>query len=327
MNRNKRDRRGASPRRGEGEAGHDAIAVVGPTGGGKSALALALARALGGTIVNADSMQVYRELRVLTARPSAADEAAAPHRLYGSIPAAEPCSAGRWRALAQAEIAAARASGRVPILVGGTGLYLSALVEGLAPVPPVPAEIRQAVIARFEALGPAAFRAELARRDPAAARLAPGDRQRLVRAAEVLEATGRTLAAWQAQQAKPADAPRLRVLCLLPPRPALYAALDARFAAMVEGGAVAEVEALLALGLDPAVPALKAVGVREIAAFLAGQSSRASMIAAGQQASRNYAKRQFTWFRHRLPAGAETRNEQFSASLAREIIAKFQNHG
>jgi tRNA dimethylallyltransferase len=331
MKANKRETGGASLGRkrrrapGRHDAGqYEAVAIVGPTGSGKSALALALAEALDGTIVNADSMQVYRELRVLTARPSPAEEALVPHRLYGVLPAAEACSAGRWRALAVAEIEAARVAGRMPILVGGTGLYLSALVEGLAPVPPVPADIRRAVTERLDAIGPEAFHAELARRDPASAALGVRDRQRLVRAAEVLEATGRPLSAWQARQKKPADAPRLRVFCLLPPRDALYRAIDARFQRMVDEGAVEEVRALLALGLSPTLPAMKAVGVVAIAEFLAGRTDLAAMIAAGQQASRRYAKRQYTWFRHRLPNGAKTLSAQFSADLPAKILAKLR---
>jgi tRNA dimethylallyltransferase len=332
MSRNKHETGGASLGRkrrrapGRHDAGqYEAVAIVGPTGSGKSALALALAEALDGTIVNADSMQVYRELRVLTARPTPDEEALVPHRLYGVLPAPEACSAGRWRALAVAEIEAARAAGRIPILVGGTGLYVSALVEGLAPVPPVPDSVRRAVVARYEAAGPAAFRDELVRRDPASAALGVRDRQRLVRAAEVLEATGRPLSAWQALQRPPADAPRLRVFCLLPPRDALYRAIDARFQRMVDEGAVEEVRALLALGLSPALPAMKAVGVVAFADFLAGRTDRAAMIAAGQQASRRYAKRQYTWFRHRLPAGAETIGAQFSAKIAIEIERKLRS--
>jgi tRNA dimethylallyltransferase len=298
------------------------VIVAGPTASGKSALALALAEALAGTIINADSMQVYRDLRILSARPGPVEEARAPHRLYGVIDAAEVCSAGRWRGLALAEIAAARAGGRVPIIAGGTGLYLHALVHGIAAVPEIPAEIREAARALHAELGGAAFRARLAEREPeAAARLDPGDTQRLIRAYEVAEATGRPLAQWQ--RAAPAAAGVQGIACvlLLPPRAQLYAACDARFAAMMERGAVAEAETLLARGLAPDLPAMKAVGVRELGALLAGTVSRAEAIAAAQQATRRYAKRQYTWLRHRMaglhPLSIEA---QFSESLLPEIL-------
>jgi tRNA dimethylallyltransferase len=262
---------------------------------------------------------------VLTAQPSAADRAQVPHRLYGVIDAAEPCSAGRWRALALDEIAAAHEMGRLPILVGGTGLYLRALLEGLAPVPPVPAALRAAARALHAQLGGEAFRARLAARDPAAAdRLPAGDTQRLIRAYEVVAATGRPLAEWQrAQEAPPAL--RAAAIVLLPPRAALYAAGDARLLAMMERGALTEVEALLARGLDPALPAMKAVGVRELADFLAGRCSRDAAVAAAQLATRRYAKRQYTWFRRQLPeTGALQKlviGEQFSESLLPEILS------
>ena len=237
------------------------LIVAGPTASGKSALALALAEEFSGTIINADSMQVYRDLHVLTARPGPAEEARAPHRLYGVIDAAEPCSAGRWRGLALGEIEAARAAGRMPILAGGTGLYLHALVHGIAAVPAIPAEIRDAARALHAELGGAAFRARLAERDPdAAARLDPGDRQRLLRAYEVVAATGRTLGAWQ-RAAAPAARPGIACVILLPPRAQLYAACDARFGAMMAQGAEDEARALLARGLAADLPAMKAVGM------------------------------------------------------------------
>lgn len=275
------------------------VVVTGPTASGKSGLALALAEAFGGVVINADSMQVYRELAILTARPGPADLARAPHRLYGVLPGREACSAGRWRGLALEEIAAARAGGRLPIVVGGTGLYLRALERGLAPLPEVPAPVRAAARARHRALGAARFHAELAQRDPVmAARLAPADTQRLVRAWEVLEATGRSLAEWQAEAPVAGAAPaRFLRLVRLPPRAALYAACDARFRAMVDAGALEEVRALLDLGLDPALPVMKAVGVAELASHLAGEAALDEAIARAQQATRNYAKRQMTWLR------------------------------
>jgi tRNA dimethylallyltransferase len=300
------------------------IVVGGPTASGKSALALALAEEFTGTIINADSMQVYRDLAVLTARPGGAELERAPHHLYGVIDAGEACSTGRWRILALTEIAAARAEGRLPILVGGTGLYLRALLEGLAPVPAIPDALRREARALHARLGGEAFRHALAALDPeAAARLASGDGQRLIRAYEVVTATGRPLAAWRlGQKASPVCA---AAIVLMPPRAALYAACDARFLTLMDLGAAAEVEALLARRLDPVLPAMKAVGVRELAAWLAGRCTRAAAIAAAQQATRRYAKRQYTWFRHQLPAPGPFEKlvlaEQFSESLLPEIFA------
>jgi len=322
------------------------VVITGPTASGKSGLALALAEAFDGVVINADSMQVYRELRILTARPGADALARAPHRLYGVLPGREPCSAGRWREMALDEIAAARTEGRLPLVVGGTGLYLRALAEGLAPVPNLPEAVREAARARHADLGGAAFHAELAARDPImAARLEPGDSQRLIRAWEVLEATGRSLADWQAPSGDGADgapdgpgpdgapdgaepdgtpAPTrlLRLVCL-PPRPALYAACDARLRAMVENGALEEVRALRALGLDPRLPVMKALGVRELGRHLDGTLSLDDAIAQTRQATRNYAKRQMTWLRTQTaPDGprAVTLNEQYSKSLDPKIF-------
>lgn len=305
------------------QAGKPVIVIGGTTASGKSALALTIAEAFGGTIVNADAMQVYRQLRVLTARPDDAALARAPHRLFGVLDADDPCSAGRWRAMALGEIEAAHRADRLPVVVGGTGLYLKALSEGIAEVPPVPPATRQAVRARHAEIGGEAFHAELAARDPrSAARLRPSDSQRLIRAAEVLEATGRTLGEWQ-DAAKAGPPPNLRFLSivLVPPREVLYPACDARFAAMVDAGAIDEVRAMLALGLAPELPAMKAVGVRELAAALAGEFSLAEAVAAGQRATRRYAKRQYTWFRHQCP-GAFALNEQYSESLEPRIFNK-----
>lgn len=309
---------------GRGKHGRVPVVVLGgPTASGKSALGVAVAEEFGGTIINADSIQVYRELEILSARPGPAELARVPHRLYGVLGAADRCSAARWRGLALAEIEAAHGAGRLPILVGGTGLYLRALLDGLSPVPDVAPEIRAAALTRMAALGAPAFHAELARRDPAmAARLAPGDRQRLVRAWEVIEATGRSLADWQAEPAPPeAGAPSLAPLCLVlePPRPVLYAACDARFGAMLEAGALDEAAGLARLGLDPALPAMKAVGLPELFAHLRGELDLEAAVAAAQQATRRYAKRQSTWFRHQMPAAERlwpaAYGEQLSESL------------
>ena len=298
--------------------------VAGPTASGKSALALALAEEFVGTIINADSLQVYRDLAVLTARPSAAETARAPHRLYGAIDAAENCSVGRWRALAEEEIDAALARGRLPILVGGTGLYLEALLNGLATLPPIPEAARDEARALHAALGGAAFRERLAVLDPVgAAKLAVGDTQRLTRAYEVVRATGKPLSAWQALQ-EPNEGLRAAAVVLLPERDALYRACDARVERMIVDGAEDEVRALLDRGLAENLSAMKAVGVRELGAALRGEMTREAAVAAMQQTTRQYAKRQYTWFRQRLLVGQilrrSTINEQFSARLLPEIF-------
>lgn len=297
------------------------LVIAGPTGSGKSALAVAVAEHCNGVIINADSAQVYRELRVLTARPTPADEARAPHRLYGILSAAERCSVGSWRELAVAEITKARTDGRLPIVTGGTGLYLRSLIEGLAATPAIPAEVRAQAQALWLALGGDGFRSVLAERDPvSAARLPAGDRQRLLRAWEVVQATGRPLGAWQAAAPAPTPLGSFVTLALLPPRELLYPALGARFVRMVEAGAVDEVRELLALQLDPTLPAMKALGVRELAAFLQGSLSLAAAIATAQQATRRFAKRQMTWLRHQTPA-AVAFHEQYSERLNGEIFA------
>ncbi len=303
--------------------------IAGPTASGKSALAAAVAAEWGGTVINADSMQIYKELSLLTARPRGAELKAVPHRLYGVLSGAEACSAGRWRDLAAAEVEAALAAGRLPILVGGTGLYLKVFAEGLSAVPEIPAQIRAAARAELAELGNAAFHARLAERDPVmGARLEPGDSQRLLRAWEVLAATGRSLAQWQAEPAPPAPY-RFARLCLLPPRPLLYATCDARLEAMIGQGALEEVEALLALGLDPALPVMKAVGVPEFAAYLAGELSLEAALAQAQQATRRYAKRQMTWLRHQFLGNDPTVNvmeTQYSESRRLETFAKIRQN-
>lgn len=277
------------------------IVIGGPTASGKSGLAADIAEAFGGTVINADSMQLYRELDVLTARPGAADLARAPHVLYGALPGSERGSAARWRALALAEIGAARAAGRLPIVVGGTGLYLRALMEGLCDVPTIPEEVRTAAHERHAALGGDAFRAELVARDPASERLNPGDTTRLVRAWEVLEATGRPLTDWQsAAPDGPPPGLRFRTYVIDPPRADLYALCDTRFTMMLARGALDEVRALDALNLDPALPVMKALGVPELRAHLRGELSLEAATARAQQSTRHYAKRQVTWFRHQL---------------------------
>lgn len=300
------------------------VVIGGPTASGKSALALALAERLGGTIINADAMQVYRALAILTARPAAADLARAPHRLYGVLPARERCTVARWRTLALAEIAAAQRDKRLPIVVGGTGLYLKALMGGLSAIPEIPSGLRAEARAKHAALGGPAFHAALQKLDPEmASRLKPGDTQRLIRAWEVIAATGRSLAAFQHEPAAP-PALGFVPLRLLPPREPLYAACDARCRRMLEEGALDEVRALQALELDPDLPAMKAVGVRELALYLNGELSREAALQRFQQATRNYAKRQLTWFRHQMPA-AQTWDAQFSERLLEETFSFIRN--
>lgn len=251
-------------------------------------------------VINADSAQVYADLAVLSARPSADEMGDVPHRLFGTWDGATACSAADWAAAARGEIAAAHAAGALPILVGGTGLYIRTLLDGIAPVPPIDSAVRAAV----RALPVDEAYAALSREDPArAAALAPADSVRIARALEVVRSTGRSLADWQAEKLGGiGDRVALRPLILTPDRAALYARCDQRFAGMWQGGALGEVAALLARGLDPALPVMRAIGVTEIAAYLDGTMSEAEAIAAGQQATRRYAKRQYTWLRHQPPA-------------------------
>ncbi|MGF1627128.1 MAG: tRNA (adenosine(37)-N6)-dimethylallyltransferase MiaA [Alphaproteobacteria bacterium] len=301
------------------------VVVAGPTAGGKSALAMAIAGAMDGVVINADSMQVYRDLRILTARPSAAETARVPHRLFGVLDGDDSCSAGRWRAMAEVEIASAHSEGRLPIVVGGTGLYIAALMQGLSEIPEVPAAAVAVAQARLERIGAPALHAELAARDPEmAGRLRPSDGQRLVRAVSVLEATGRSLASWQAQVATPSPGLTFHTVLLMPPRPELYAACDARFVAMVEQGALDEVQALLARGLSANRPVMKAIGVAELSAVLAGRMELQAALAAAQQATRNYAKRQSTWFRNQMIA-QEVVYTQLSESMRADIFSKIRH--
>jgi tRNA dimethylallyltransferase len=280
-----------------------AILIAGPTASGKSAAALELAVRIGGSVINADSMQVYRELAILTARPSASEMQLAPHRLYGTVPASEAYSAGRFLENAARALAEAEAQGSMPIFVGGTGLYFKALTAGLAAVPDIPPEVRNAWRERAARIGAGGLYAELRSRDPAmAARLRPTDPQRIVRALEVIDATGTSLAEWQeGSAAAPLLAPDTALkLVVAPEREPLYAAIDARFDRMLDRGALHEVRALVLLRLDPTLPAMRAHGVRELAAFLAGESSLETAIEKSKTESRRYAKRQMTWLRRFL---------------------------
>ncbi|MCE9650810.1 MAG: tRNA (adenosine(37)-N6)-dimethylallyltransferase MiaA [Parvibaculum sp.] len=278
-----------------------AILIAGPTASGKSALALALAERLGGEIVNADSMQVYRELRVLTARPSAAEEARAPHHLYGVLRGAEHCSAGKWSRMALDALRGIEARGRVPIIVGGTGLYFRALTEGLSPIPAVPAEVREAV--RAEVAASDDPHRLLTEADPALAEvIRPSDRQRIARGIEVARGTAKPLSQWHKEPPAPLIAGKLAKIVLAPERDWLRARCDARFEAMLGEGAVEEARALGALGLDPVLPLMKALGLRPLLGYVAGKIELSEAVAQGQAETRAYAKRQETWFRTQMIA-------------------------
>src|SRR3982075_4444449 len=280
-----------------------AVVIAGPTASGKSALALQLAQMRDAVIINADSMQVYRDLRIITARPTPKEEAAVPHRLYGHVDAAVNFSAGSWVADAAVALAEVRAQNRLPIFVGGSGLYFKALTRGLSAVPPIPVDIREGVRARLERDGVEALHAALARRDPASAeRLKPRDRTRIARALEVVEATGRSLTDWHRGGLPPLLPPgTFGALFVGPARDELYARIDARFAGMLNAGALEEVAHLAARRLDPLLPAMKAHGVPALLRHLKGEITLEEAAAMGRGETRDYAKRQFTWFRHQLP--------------------------
>lgn len=280
-----------------------AILIAGPTASGKSALALALARHLSGEVINADSMQVYADLAVLTARPTPQDEAAAPHRLYGHVDGGENFSVGRYVEAAARALGETWSARRIPIVVGGTGLYFKALIDGLSEIPPVPPDVRERLRRDGESRPTSELHAMLAERDPdAAGRLRPSDRMRIQRALEVFEATGRPLASFHGQrQPGPLAAASLVTLFVAPEREALRRHIDARFTAMMAHGALDEVAALARRGLDPMLPVMRAHGVPGLISHLRGEASLADAVARGQADTRRYAKRQFTWFRHQMP--------------------------
>lgn len=280
-----------------------ALLIMGPTASGKSALALAVAERIGGEIVNADSMQVYRDFRILTARPSADEEARAPHHLYGYADAGVLFSTGRWLADALAAIDTISTRGKTPIMVGGTGLYFKALTEGLADIPAADPELRTALRARVEREGAPALHAELMTRDPAtAARLEPNDAPRILRALEVLETTGESISVLQANT-KPALArDRWAGVTLIPDREALYPVINARYDAMLEAGALEEVRAFAARRLDPSLPAMKAHGAPALMAHLEGDMPLSVAAEIGKRDTRRYAKRQFTWIANQMAA-------------------------
>jgi tRNA dimethylallyltransferase len=282
---------------------YSAILIAGPTASGKSALALYLAERLGGAVINADSMQVYRDLRILTARPSVDDEARAPHLLFGTIDAATNFSVGQYLAAASEALEAARAGCRIPIFAGGTGLYFKALLHGLSDIPVVPATIRAEVRERAAGLSAPALHARLAALDSqSAARLRPSDPQRILRALEVFAATGKSLSSFQGARAKPLlDAQQCLCLFIALQRAALHAAIDKRFDAMLAAGALDEADALLKRELDPALPIMRAHGVPHLIAHLQGRMSLEEAAHLGQRDTRAYVKRQFTFARHQLP--------------------------
>jgi len=275
-----------------------------------------------GTVINADSMQIYKELRILTARPSIEDEKRVPHRLFGVLSGRESCSVGRWCDMAVAEIKASFEAGRLPILVGGTGMYLKGLVEGLSPIPGIEPTFRDQAVARHAELGAEAFKADVAKLDPASAeRLPAGDTQRLLRAWEVSTATGKPFSEWQNEPRIPLlPGVRYAHIAVVPPRDVLYAGIDARFSRMVEEGVLDEVHELMALGLDPERPLMKALGVPELAAYLNGEMTLKTAISQAQKVSRNYAKRQLTWVRSQLP-DAHVLPAQYSKSFREEIFS------
>ena len=299
--------------------------IAGPTASGKSALALALAEQIRGVIVNADSAQIYRDLPVLSAQPTAEEKARAEHRLYGARDGATACSAADWVEMAKREIAELHAAKRIPILAGGTGLYVRTLLDGIAPVPPIDPAVRREVREASAAINFARLRTL----DPeAAARLKPTDSTRLARALEVIVSTGRTLSEWQQQREGGIAADiDLKPLILLPPRKWLYQRCDERLTHMIDAGAVAEVEALVARGLDADLPVMRGIGVREIAAYLLGTATLDGAVAAAQQATRRYAKRQYTWFAHQPPADWPRFREPLDVERLPDALALLQPSG
>jgi tRNA dimethylallyltransferase len=306
------------------------VIIAGPTASGKSALALALAQHLGGTIINADAMQCYQELRILTARPSPQDEAFVPHRLYGIRAAANPANAAWWRTAALAELEPCE----LPILCGGTGMYFGALLNGIAPIPEIDSEARAQARRQLAALGPATLHAKLD--EETAEKLKPGDSQRIARAYEVLLSTGRGLAFWQAQKTTPLAGWEPRMILLDPPRDALKTAIATRFAAMLETGAIEEVQALLALKLSADLPLMRAHGVPEISAHVRGETTLEAAAARAVLATHQYTKRQMTWFRHQklvdspamqIITSRISGSAQLSESFIGDLVNFINHHG
>ena len=306
----------------QGESRPRVALIAGPTASGKSALAIALAKATGGIVINADASQVYADLAILSARPSAEEMGDVPHRLFGHIDGAEACTAPRWAAQAKAQIAAAQEQGRLPILVGGTGLYIHTLLDGIAPVPDIDPDIRATV----RALPVAEAHSALTQEDPeAATRLAPADTTRVARALEVVRSTGKPLKQWQQhKRGGIADQITLAPMILRPPRDWLIARCDRRFVQMIDAGAIEEVEALLARHLHPDLPVMRAIGVPEIRAWLGGEIDRETMIERGALATRQYAKRQYTWFTNQPPAHWPRETREIDNNLIDKLAIKLQ---
>ncbi|RJG56633.1 tRNA (adenosine(37)-N6)-dimethylallyltransferase MiaA [Sphingobium terrigena] len=306
----------------QGESRPRVALIAGPTASGKSALAIALAKTTNGVVINADASQVYADLAILSARPSPEEMGDVPHRLFGHIDGAEACTAPRWAAEAKAEIAAAHDAGRLPVLVGGTGLYIRTLLDGIAPVPEIDPEIRATVRALPVADAHAALRVE----DPeAAARLAPADTTRVARALEVVRSTGRPLKAWQQHKSGGiGDTITLSPMILLPPRDWLMERCDRRFGLMMEQGAVAEVEALLARKLHPDLPVMRAIGVPDIRGWIKGDTELDIAIEKGRLATRQYAKRQYTWFSNQPPPGWARERRHIDDKIIDELVIKLQ---
>jgi tRNA dimethylallyltransferase len=295
----------------------DAVLIAGPTASGKSEAALALAECIGGALINTDSMQMYREARILTARPDDAALSRAPHFLFGHVGVNEPYSVARYQADAIGALERALARGKVPIFVGGTGLYFHALTHGLAEIPQIPDAVRKSVRARRDAIGADAFYEELVTRDPdSTVRLRPGDTQRVLRTAEVLRATGRPLSEWQKTRGvAPLAGLRLARFVLSPPRPELHSRIEQRFDHMIDAGALEE--ARLLERLDPALPSAKLLGLRQLWAVINGELTLDEATAVAKAATRQYAKRQLTWFRHRMADWV-----WIEAADTREIVAQ-----
>ena len=298
-----------------------AVLIAGPTASGKSALALELAEQFGGVIVNADSMQVYRDLRIITARPTPEEEVRTTHRLYGFVDAAENYSVGRWCRDVEEALKEARSQGRMPILVGGTGLYFKALTTGLAAVPPIPADIRAEVRSRLQREGSPALHVELARLDPATAkRVTINDRSRISRALEVVLATGRPLSDWHIEGLPPLiDSKRVAKVFISCERKELVHRIERRFAAMLKSGALEEVRRLAARGLDPSLPSMKAHGVPWLIRHLDGEISLEAAVAGAVGDTRRYAKRQLTWFRNQMQDWPWETAENAAPALKRQL--------
>jgi tRNA dimethylallyltransferase len=306
-----------------GESRKPPVALIaGPTASGKSAIAVALAQATGGVVINADASQVYADLAILSARPTREEMGAIPHLLFGHVDGAEACSAARWAAEAKAAIAAAHADGRLPILAGGTGMYIRTLLDGIAPVPDIKPDIR----AQVRAMPVAQAHDALSQHDPEAAkRLPPADTTRVARSLEVVLSTGHPLSHWQTRmEGGMGQQISLRPLVLLPPRDWLIARCDQRFEAMVEEGAVAEVEQLIARNLSPDLPVMRAIGVREIRDWIVGAIDRDMMLKRGRIATRQYAKRQYTWFSNQAPADWPQESQEIDNKIIDNLVIKLQ---